>query len=150
MASPPLVPYGTTFPPQKRGNNKAPRNITIISCTTLSTGCTATACGVAEELESHHRPENPVTRFPLGIGGATFPSRRRRAPRFSQSPATHDAPVPPTGSYHHLPHLLHVPRSFAALSILTGGRRGSPIPVPIPAAVSKTISYIPNTPCDFV
>ena len=65
-----MVPYGTTFPPQKRGNNKAPRNITIISCTTLSTGCTATACGVAEELESHHRPENPVTRFPLGKGGA--------------------------------------------------------------------------------
>ena len=48
----PFGAYGTTFPPQKRGHNKAPYSIPLISGSKVSTGCCPTACGVARELDS--------------------------------------------------------------------------------------------------
>ena len=42
---PPLVPYGTTFPPAERWDNKAPQSNPFISRTTISTGYSAPACG---------------------------------------------------------------------------------------------------------
>ena len=41
----PFGAYGTTFPPQKRGHNKAPYSIPLISGSKVSTGCCPTACG---------------------------------------------------------------------------------------------------------
>ena len=48
-----------------------------------------------------------------------------------------NAAAPPTGIYCHWRHLLHAPRSFAALR-MTVARRGCsiPVPIPIPAAPS--------------
>mgnify|MGYP007005709334 CR=1 FL=1 len=39
------------LPPRKRWDNKAPQGISFISCSNVSTGCSATACGVAKELD---------------------------------------------------------------------------------------------------
>jgi hypothetical protein len=39
----PFGAYGTTFPPQKRGHNKAPYSIPLISGSKVSTGCCPTA-----------------------------------------------------------------------------------------------------------
>ena len=42
VAFPPLVPYGTTFPPTVWWDNKALKSNPFISSTTISTGCSAT------------------------------------------------------------------------------------------------------------
>ncbi len=57
----PFGAYGTTFPPQKRGHNKAPYSIPLISGSKVSTGCCPTACG--------GKVVAPATK-----GGAAFPS----------------------------------------------------------------------------
>ena len=42
--APPLVPTAPPFP-RRRGHNKVPLNISFISCSNVSTGCSVAACG---------------------------------------------------------------------------------------------------------
>ena len=53
---PPLVPYGTTFPPAERWDNKDPQSNPFISPITISTTCSATTCGGSPAKRARGKP----------------------------------------------------------------------------------------------
>ena len=86
----PFGAYGTTFPPQKRGHNKAPYSIPLISGSKVSTGCCPTACGGEGGGASHQR--GPLFPRPSGrLYGLII----RGAPLFSKAPTTPSEPCEP-------------------------------------------------------
>ena len=92
-ASPLLVSYGTTFPPQKRWDNKAPANICFKKLLYIKHGllCPRLRGGKGTGFAgSPWATENPVTRFPPGQRwwrqppkGERFSLARRAVIRFS-------------------------------------------------------------------
>ena len=76
--APPLVPTAPPFP-RRRGHNKVPLNISFISCSNVSTGCSVTACGGGKGTRvtpanwirrGAKRPENQVNPSPQRGGAA--------------------------------------------------------------------------------
>ena len=87
VAFPPFGALRHHLPPAERWDNKAPPSNPFISCTTISTGCSATACGVASERNLQGPQGNRKFRETLsrgevprsGQGGSRYTSKARLA-----------------------------------------------------------------------
>jgi hypothetical protein len=122
---PPLVPYGTTFPPAERWDNNALLNSSLKNCSMSKAGCCAPACG--------GKVVAPATKGGLLPTGSIYIHRRQAIPQLSSHSGIYSSAAARIRPLSEADTTLS-PRVSAGLSPLR--RRRAP-----PPAFGNTVQY---------